>query len=339
MFSQGCIAIKDSITSGKRMTSKMEYYYNGMNQVIKRTYTDSGMTNVNRWDTIIYNGNGKFDKVIQIDVFNPDTPRQTTQFVYDVNNRIIKIMESGNNQNGPWTKNTDIAYNGNGEIISMIIDPASVTGQIDGFGGNFTNMVWSSGNCTSLTLLGDVDGDLIIDTLELAATYDNKNNRFRLEYPTEATDLFDMSSANNLLSAAFINNEVAGPAGTKVVDFSFTYTAQNEILVATQHPALFEEDSMITLFTYDCSGGIFENLASENQFEIYPNPTSGKISFVSENKLSTIEVVNFIGQTVLSFKTEMKEINLGNLPNGLYFVKFTEKDSNKFLTKKVLLEK
>lgn len=74
---------------------------------------------------------------------------------------------------------------------------------------------------------------------------------------------------------------------------------------------------------FNLSSNIFinENGLKSNLSRIYPNPTSGIININIEN-IKNIFVVNQIGETV--FKTEKtNEINLGNLPKGIYFIKVT----------------
>jgi hypothetical protein len=62
-------------------------------------------------------------------------------------------------------------------------------------------------------------------------------------------------------------------------------------------------------------------------FNIYPNPSASKITIdVSDilftNEKNYISLINALGQTVLksSFNSKQTEIDVSNLPEGIYFV-------------------
>ncbi len=79
-----------------------------------------------------------------------------------------------------------------------------------------------------------------------------------------------------------------------------------------------------------------------NDIKVYPNPTNGSININLTNECvgSVIKVENMLGQTVYLENVEqinsgIKTIDLGNNPNGIYFVTIQNKDSK--LQYKVLL--
>jgi hypothetical protein len=67
-------------------------------------------------------------------------------------------------------------------------------------------------------------------------------------------------------------------------------------------------------------------------FSIVPNPAKDKIIISAENNFNTVEVINFLGQTVISQSNDNNttvELNVSNLTNGVYFVRITsEKGTN-----------
>jgi hypothetical protein len=67
--------------------------------------------------------------------------------------------------------------------------------------------------------------------------------------------------------------------------------------------------------------GINENVGTS--FSIVPNPAKDKITISAENNFNTVEVINFLGQTVISQSNNGNtiEINVSNLTNGVYFVR------------------
>ena len=67
---------------------------------------------------------------------------------------------------------------------------------------------------------------------------------------------------------------------------------------------------------------------------IHPNPTNGSITINGYN-IKTIEVINVCGQTVLKNPCNSNEvtIDLGNMPEGVYFIRITDDKSRKFSEK------
>jgi hypothetical protein len=66
------------------------------------------------------------------------------------------------------------------------------------------------------------------------------------------------------------------------------------------------------------------DLFTSNEIVLYPNPTSGLIHINHDEKLSSIQIFDMVGKLVINQKcageTETN-IDLGNLPNGVYHVK------------------
>ena len=77
-----------------------------------------------------------------------------------------------------------------------------------------------------------------------------------------------------------------------------------------------------------------EDLAGNREITLYPNPTDGKLfmSFEKPFKNLRLSVINIEGQVVLSRllndvpKGFITELDLGEIPAGLYFIKFTNKE-------------
>ena len=60
-----------------------------------------------------------------------------------------------------------------------------------------------------------------------------------------------------------------------------------------------------------------------DNFSIYPNPTSGVLTVYSSASIAQINIINSLGQLVLT-KTNENNIDLSKLNQGLYFVKITD---------------
>ncbi|MBE9491175.1 MAG: T9SS type A sorting domain-containing protein [Bacteroidetes bacterium] len=111
-------------------------------------------------------------------------------------------------------------------------------------------------------------------------------------------------------------------------DFSDRIIISTEIdNIADAKAADFNEDGLLDVVSassvdnkiawYENEGlGIEDN--SENIFNLYPNPTNGKLQINTTQEIILIEVYSLVGQKVLETKTE---INLSNLVSGVYFVK------------------
>jgi pimeloyl-ACP methyl ester carboxylesterase len=85
--------------------------------------------------------------------------------------------------------------------------------------------------------------------------------------------------------------------------------------------------------SYSLSSEIFE---TNNSLKIYPNPTSSKISFDnSKENFNQGSIYNYLGQEVskitLNLLSSNQEVDLSNLPTGVYILKF----SNGEITKSV----
>ena len=65
------------------------------------------------------------------------------------------------------------------------------------------------------------------------------------------------------------------------------------------------------------------NEPTTTYFSIVPNPAYDKITITSETNFSKIEVINFLGQTVISQPNTDNTLVVSNLNNGVYFVRIT----------------
>ena len=85
-------------------------------------------------------------------------------------------------------------------------------------------------------------------------------------------------------------------------------------------------------FNNDC----FQNVSdveemNDNQVSVYPNPTNYTIT-VSEKNLAQVEIVNIMGQTIISEKCDADEakIDISSLASGVYMIKMRTKDGKEF---------
>jgi len=68
--------------------------------------------------------------------------------------------------------------------------------------------------------------------------------------------------------------------------------------------------------------------------DIFPNPTSGRISINGINTIKNVEVINITGQQVYYAKNSADNIDISSLQTGVYFMKITTE--NGFTIKKIV---
>jgi len=79
------------------------------------------------------------------------------------------------------------------------------------------------------------------------------------------------------------------------------------------------------------------NSLNLDSITVYPNPTTGKISFNGLQKTTDINIIvtDFTGRKVFS-KNNTKEVNLSNQARGIYFINIYDSFGNKLASKKVI---
>ncbi|MFT5819076.1 MAG: hypothetical protein ACI8ZM_000298 [Crocinitomix sp.] len=83
-------------------------------------------------------------------------------------------------------------------------------------------------------------------------------------------------------------------------------------------------DCIDTTDCFDLVGVGIQNFTKDNIFTLYPNPSSGEISFTAESAMQ-VRIFNQLGKLVMEIAVEKgaKQINLTGLANGVYFVTAT----------------
>jgi hypothetical protein len=125
----------------------------------------------------------------------------------------------------------------------------------------------------------------------------------------------------------------------------------------------YVDDYCMVMFTYDqgirmlstlveerdgllnsagCGINSTNEILSENTFNIYPNPSNGIVyinSQINPNKNVSIYIIDLLGHEIQRFENNSFpfELNLNELPNGSYLLKFESGSSS--ITKKLFLSK
>lgn len=143
----------------------------------------------------------------------------------------------------------------------------------------------------------------------------------------------DGSPANNV---AIWDGAIWSAAGAGADVWIITLTEYNGWLYAagdstTGNNRVFRWNSL--------SAGIKEDELNPD-FTVFPNPSKGKFSLTSEKGISKIEIINMLGEKVYSLfniqDQTSKEIELSNLPDGVYFLKINDEKSS--LSKKIVIQ-
>ncbi len=157
---------------------------------------------------------------------------------------------------------------------------------------------------------------------------DNTFNVFILEdydgtsNPSTATQN-DITSIVNLSpgSYTFTNSgDIDLSSYTGAIYLAFKYTS------GTSNGRTWEVDDI--LLKGDVVEGIEQIL---NSIKIYPNPIEKTLFISSDKNISTLSIVDILGQTVNSFtniNSKNKEINLENLNNGIYIISIINIDGS-----------
>lgn len=328
---QVCWLAKDSVFKGIDSSAFVVYNYVG-SKLTTIQYTDSGQTTLQTTDSIFYGSNGKQSF---LKVYDPisSNPFRVSTLTYDSNNRINRVHVMEDYGFGVSTLAHDILYNASNEIISMKVDPTSITGSPDVFDLNFENMVWLNGNVKSLSLVGDIVG-LGTDTLEFTVEYDSKLNLGRLLPIEDAGSLIEQFSKNNITKLITVNDEVVGPAGTLALDRIYTYDGNGEVSSIQENLGLFNDDEKTTGYKFQCSGiGIEENDFSS--LSIFPQPAKEVLHIQTTEGINSISLYTLTGQMVL--KKELKSVSdyslsLHGINTGAYVLEISS-DQKTYRTK------
>lgn len=81
-----------------------------------------------------------------------------------------------------------------------------------------------------------------------------------------------------------------------------------------------------------------------DDFNVYPNPANQTVYFDRNSGLMndeyTVQLFNLSGQVTLSSITSLSNhLDVSNVPNGIYFIRFTNLDNQQIITKKIIISK
>ncbi|MEZ5012781.1 MAG: T9SS type A sorting domain-containing protein [Chitinophagales bacterium] len=95
----------------------------------------------------------------------------------------------------------------------------------------------------------------------------------------------------------------------------------------------------------NCGDAIFYSPLLDNSFLVYPNPANGEINIIASNSadVRSVEILNIVGKAVFTTGWQTgngkMSLNLGNLPEGIYFVRLLDVSGKPVHTEKLSLTK
>ncbi len=96
----------------------------------------------------------------------------------------------------------------------------------------------------------------------------------------------------------------------------------------------------LTFSTYVDVATSINDIHTENNFVVFPNPSYGKFILNSNRNITSIEIFNYLGEkayaTIVKQQTS-NEIDLSNSSKGIYFVRLTD-DNENIHTEKIIIQ-
>jgi len=148
---------------------------------------------------------------------------------------------------------------------------------------------------------------------------------------TAIVDQISLVETTNVPAAGeyYYSTTTLGPDGSGFVPgHSFRNSSTGAWTIGVFGPA----GVMDTPGTINASSSVASIFAT---FSVYPNPVSSSLTISSEEMISTVDVINVIGQTVISqnVNSKLTQIATSNLKNGVYFVRVQDNNGNTSVSK------
>ena len=192
-----------------------------------------------------------------------------------------------------------------------------------------------------IIFIGDYNDDLdeSITTSQTVGSYDafvadstDANSYFSATLPLSRTGVASTANNPGMIDHCIISNEVL----TDYIPGSATLGTYVAGLVAGYSFNLTDHYPVISRYTFGTLTTINNVPASTMQVKLWPNPASNNMLLQFNNAKQgawSLNIINATGQTVLSTNTASnigvinKNINVSNLPKGIYFLKMQKQNT------------
>ena len=93
------------------------------------------------------------------------------------------------------------------------------------------------------------------------------------------------------------------------------------------------DTTVIYVTVVNCKLGVNTFAGGNIEVHLYPNPATTELTITATDKITNVSVCNILGQPVYtrSCNAEQIELNIANLPAGIYFVKVNGSEVSKFV--------
>ncbi|ARN78027.1 hypothetical protein BST97_08445 [Nonlabens spongiae] len=291
------------------------------------------------------------------------TPYSRTSYTYSSNNVTFILDEEF--ENGQWVNQLrgQLSYNSNG-ISQFLIEEWTgsswfLTETIDFIysnnrltevnfeywdGSQYINdgrdlYTYNSNGQVATYTIESWDGSNYVDPETLEYTYDVAGNltQLRESYDNGNGNLFvnlsDYNYDTNNLMASY-NNPFNDRTG---IDYLFdvqpNYVNQISEILTTQdsnNSGNFTPSNRKS-YNYDTQLLSAQEIVTENEIIVFPNPTSSILYIDSQQDLKQIDVFSITGKLVLTLTKNLHEVNLSNLTSGVYLIKLQDVNGNSFV--------
>jgi hypothetical protein len=188
------------------------------------------------------------------------------------------------------------------------------------------------------------DSSLLIDTLKMPEEYGNANLYSIVpndtSYCITGTLYTILGFGHGYISGAdyyTIFENFSGPTNYKyplglLNDYS-SYEGSAGSDVNSQNLIYYEHDGHSCGNRYILPTSVTNISAPNNKITISPNPTTSELNISSSDKIYYITITNLLGQTIYSnqYSSSNVEVNVADIPAGLYFVKVNGSYVQKFV--------
>lgn len=325
------------IASGFYKVTLPSAFIPNITQVSASTYTISG-------DTIIWNFNnsinGSGSQLFFVKFTTPlSTPLGSIFTTCMWAQPTVTDLNYANN-NYCYSRNVSGSFDPNDKTVSPV--GIGTNGDIAASVTDLTYLIrfqnTGNGPAVNIVVKDTLSPNVDINTFEMLGSSHNYNidilNGNILRWKFNNIMLAD-SNSNEPASHGYIQYRIKrttnNTPGTQIKNTAYIYFDFNAPVVTNR-----------AINTIETVTGIKSPSSSDNEWNVYPNPSTGTLYIVNHSSFkeaSQIQILNSIGQTVFeeTITSNYKNIDLSKLNNGIYFVKIvSDKQST---VKRIVLSK
>ena len=187
----------------------------------------------------------------------------------------------------------------------------------------------SGNNALKIDVTSSSDTASHVSILNIANFFTEKLQQYEFTFYAKSTGTGDSifsvvnyySGQNSFLASVGEGFELTGDYQQYRMVFTVPdsiYSVRPKLNMGKQVSTIYVDDLNIAK-----SQNVSVNTFNENSFNCYPNPSTGRLTIEGANLGERIELLDVTGKKVKEFKNDGNQlvINIGDLVNGIYFVK------------------